>query len=284
MISGMVILLTIELTSSVRHFAIGRFARLYPAYWVSVGLAGADLIAVGDTGIAQIALNSTMLQKFIGVSGLIPTYRTLAYELWFYALMATISATGLINRVDRLAIIWLVIASALRLNGIDFFGSRMAIFLMLQFGHLFIAGMMIHRITSGRATTETILALGLCFAYSLFGRTDWAHIPSTPYFVVNAFFIVAVWAAARNRLLFLARPWLVALGACSYSLYLLHYPIGMMLVRAAESLDQPKWLAIVLAVPISMTAALAARRYVEIPGQNFIKAMLETRGRDHPCV
>jgi peptidoglycan/LPS O-acetylase OafA/YrhL len=147
----MVILLTIERTSSVWHFTIGRLARLYPAYWISVGLAGANLIAVGDTGIARVAVNTRMLQKFVGVSGLIPSYWTLAYELWFYAVMATISATGLINRVDRLAIIWLLIASALRSPGIDFFGSRMAILLMLQFGHLFIAGMMIlpHNIREG---------------------------------------------------------------------------------------------------------------------------------------
>jgi peptidoglycan/LPS O-acetylase OafA/YrhL len=276
-ISGMVILLTIERSSSIGHFAIGRLARLYPAYWASVGLAGGYLIAVGDTGIASVAVNTTMLQKFIGVSGLIPSYWTLAYELWFYAVMATISATGLIDRIDRLAIIWLLIASALRLRGIDFFGSRMAILFMPQFGHLFIAGMMIYRITSGRATTETVLALGLCFAYSLFGRTDWAHIPPVPYFVVNAFFIVAVWAAARDRFSFLARPWLVGLGACSYSLYLFHVPIGMMLVRAADSLGQPKWLGIALAIPISIFAAIAARRYIEIPGQHFIKSMLKAR-------
>jgi peptidoglycan/LPS O-acetylase OafA/YrhL len=123
------------------------------------------------------------------------------------------------------------------------------------------------------------LALGLCFAYSLFGRTDWAHIPPILYFVVNAFFIVTVWAAARDRLSFLARPRLVGLGTCSYSLYLFHIQIGLMLVRAADSLGQPKWLGIALAVPISIVAAIAARRYIEIPGQNFIKAMLKTRSR-----
>lgn len=278
-ISGMVILLTLERTGSIQDFAIGRLARLYPAYWVSVALAGAYLIAVGDTGIARVAINVTMLQKFAGVNGLIPSYWTLAYELWFYVVMAAIFATGLLHRVDRLAIIWLVIAGTLRMRGIDFAGSRLAIILMPQFGHLFIAGMMVYRITSGRATPETILALGLCFLYSLFGRTDWAHIPPIPYFVLNAFSIVAVWAAARDRLSFLARPWLLGLGACSYSLYLFHIPVGMMLVRGADYLGQPKWLGIALAVPVSIAVAIAARRYIEIPGQKFIRNLLETGGR-----
>lgn len=278
-ISGLVILVTLERAKSVQHFAIGRLARLYPAYWVSVGLSGAFLIAVGDAGILSAAVNATMLQKFVGVPGLVSAYWTLAYELWFYAVMGAVAAAGLINRVDRLAIIWLLIACALRLRGIDFFGSRIAIILMPQFGHLFIAGMMIYRITSGRATPETILALGLCFLYSLFGRTDWAQIPPIPYFVVNAFFIVIVWAAARDGLSFLARPWLIALGAASYSLYLFHVPIGMMLVRGADSLGHPRWLGIVLAVPISIIAAMAARRYIELPGQALIKTVLETAGR-----
>jgi len=274
-----VILLTLERTTSLQNFAIGRSARLYPAYWASVGLSGAYLVAVGDIGLARVAVNATMLQKFVGVYGLVPAYWTLAYEFWFYVVMAAVSAAGLLNRIDRLAIIWLLIACALRLRGIDFFGSRLAIILMPQFGHLFIAGMMIYRITSGRATAETILALGLCFLYSLFGRTDWALIPPIPYFVVNAFFIVAVWAAASNRFSFLATPWLVGLGACSYSLYLFHVPIGMILVHGADHLGQPKWLGIALAVPISIAVAIAARRYIEIPGQKFIKTMLGAGGR-----
>jgi peptidoglycan/LPS O-acetylase OafA/YrhL len=277
-ISGLVILLTLERTRSVRQFAVGRIARLYPAYWASVALSGAYLVAVGDTEIIRVVVNATMLQKFVNVLGLIPAYWTLAYELWFYVIMGAILATGLINRVDRLAIVWLLIVGALRLRGIDFFGSRMAIVLMPQFGHLFFAGMMIYRIVSGRATFETILALGLCFLYSLFGRTDWAHIPPLTYFVLNAVFIAAVWAAASNRLAFLATPSLVSLGACSYSLYLFHVPIGMMLVRAADAWDQPRWLAIVLAVPMSIAVAMVARRYIEVPGQQLIKTILEADG------
>jgi peptidoglycan/LPS O-acetylase OafA/YrhL len=69
---------------------------------------------------------------------------------------------------------------------------------------------------------------------------------------LNAIFIVVVWVAAGDRFSFLAGSWLVSLGSCSYSLYLFHVPVGMMLVRAADNLGQPKWLGIALAVPVSI--------------------------------
>jgi peptidoglycan/LPS O-acetylase OafA/YrhL len=60
-IGGMVILLTLERTRSMQHFAIGRIARLYAAFRASVGLSGAYLVAIGDAEFACVAVNATML-------------------------------------------------------------------------------------------------------------------------------------------------------------------------------------------------------------------------------
>ena len=43
-ISGFVILMTLERVPSLLQFAIGRAARLYPAYWFSVAVAGVFLL------------------------------------------------------------------------------------------------------------------------------------------------------------------------------------------------------------------------------------------------
>src|SRR4051812_43792526 len=48
-ISGFVILMSVEGAKSVAHFAVGRIARLYPAYWASVLVMGIYLFEFGDT-------------------------------------------------------------------------------------------------------------------------------------------------------------------------------------------------------------------------------------------
>ena len=217
-ISGAVILLTVERTKSAWDFAVGRIARLYPAYWASVAFCGAYYLATSDIGLGRVLLNFTMLQKFFGVVGIIPVYWTLAYELSFYVAIGACCVVGLTDRIDKIALIWLACAFALRFRGIDLQESRLALVVMPQFGHLFIAGMMVFRVASGRATLSTLLALILCLVYSLFGRTDWAKISSVPYFVANAIFIFSVWFALSYRRSCQGLSWLVGLGSALLSL------------------------------------------------------------------
>lgn len=95
LISGFVIpfSLTPNVKHPIRRFAIHRFFRLYPAYWLSVGL-GVLLVrwrfGAGDTNIewSQVLLNLTMLQAYFGVENVLGSYWTLSLELFFYGLCA----------------------------------------------------------------------------------------------------------------------------------------------------------------------------------------------------
>ena len=269
-ISGAVILLTIERTGSIWQFAVGRFAQLFPAYWASVALCGLYFLSTSDIAANVVLVNFTMLQKFFGVPGLISIYWTLAYELSFYAAIGAIYCLGLIDRIDKLALIWLVSAFVLRFFGIPSEGSRLSLVFMPQFGHLFIAGMMVYRSVTGRATPFTLIALALCLVYSLFGRTDWAQIPPMPYFIANGLFVFAVWISMNDSLSFLALPRLKRLGQCSYSLYLFHVPLGIMLIALADAIGQPRLLGLAVAAPISLVSSIWARRYIETPGQKLL--------------
>jgi peptidoglycan/LPS O-acetylase OafA/YrhL len=270
-ISGAIILLTAERTRSTWQFAVGRIARLYPAYWASVAVLGSYLLLTSDISFGRVALNLTMLQKFLGVPGISPAYWTLAYELSFYVAIGLCRSAGLLDRIERLALAWLACAFSLRLLGVDLTHSRMALVFMPQFGHLFIAGMMIYRMVSGRATPSTLFTLLLCVIYSLFGRTDWAQISAVPYFVANTIFILVVWLAMRERRPLPVPSWLGRLGECSYSLYLFHIPAGVMLVALSDAVGMSRWIGIALAVPASLASAMLARQYIEVPGQKLIK-------------
>ncbi len=277
-ISGFVILMTLERVPTIFSFAINRAARLYPAYWVSVIITAVYLLPLGEASMRNAILNMTMLQKFVNGRDLITAYWSLGYEVWFYTIMATVAASGALNRVPVLSLLWLLVSSALLL--LELRPHGLAEFLAFtQFGHLFIAGMMIHLIAAARGTPVVWVVLGLCIAYSLFGRPDWSGIPFYGYFAANAIFISLVYLAAKGQLATIARPYLIALGRSSYSLYLLHIVVGMALIRGCVAVDLPPWIGAIAAVPVSLATAELSRRLIEVPGQ---RAIVRLAGRFLP--
>jgi peptidoglycan/LPS O-acetylase OafA/YrhL len=277
-LSGFVILMTLERDRPLAEFALARAARLYPAYWGSVALVGAFLLATGQTELRVVLWNATMLQGFLRVPDLVDPYWTLAYELWFYAVLAALVAARQLRNVDRIALAWLVVLIAGRSamlvadrGGRLYQHPLLQLLLMPQFGHLFIAGMMLYRLETGRRGAATRWALLLAFAYSIFGRPDWAEVPPLVYLLANAAFLAAVWAAAGERVPLLASRPVVALGACSYSLYLLHVPVERILSHAFATLREEHWFHAAIVAPVALAAALLSHALLERPFQAWTR-------------
>ncbi len=85
MISGFVIPYSIkgEGINALKKFAISRFFRLYPVYWLSVVLG---FLLLKDGKVLDAIINLTMMQQFVGVPNVIGLYWTLQLELIFYFL------------------------------------------------------------------------------------------------------------------------------------------------------------------------------------------------------
>jgi peptidoglycan/LPS O-acetylase OafA/YrhL len=286
-ISGFVILMTLERTRSLTDFAIGRAGRLYPAYWVSVAVAGLFLWLTHQATAGLVLINATMLQDFFLRRDIIDPYWTLAFELVFYVAMAAIFRARQLPNVDRVALAWLAImvlfrGAMLAGKGWGLYNNwTVQLLLMPQFGHLFIAGMMLYRINTGRATLPTCLALGLAILYSLFGRPDWAQIEPIPYFLINAVFIVGVWAGSSGHAPVLATPALVGLGVCSYSLYLLHVPVQLLFAYFLGHLSKQLWFIALVVFPAAIGAAVVTRAYIERPVQLWVKKYSARSNRDN---
>lgn len=99
MISGFVVPFSLlKYTSNpLRHFAAHRFFRLYPAYWLSIPLGVIFVVwRLGtqygghDVNWMTVLTNFSMLQTFFGVDDVMGQYWTLALELVFYVLCATL--------------------------------------------------------------------------------------------------------------------------------------------------------------------------------------------------
>ncbi len=106
LVSGYVIMMSLERYGSLRRFWVGRIFRIYPA-WL---LAAAAMLTLAATGIrdvfpalrahpeAAVLSHLTMLQEFMGVPSLIYVFWTLSYEMVFYLLISGLFVLGLHRR------------------------------------------------------------------------------------------------------------------------------------------------------------------------------------------
>ena len=86
-------------TRPLAKFAVSRFFRLYPLYWVSLAAALAIFPLLFETGFTakQLAANVTMVTPLFGQEYVISLYWTLFVEMLFYLLCAALFAVGLLH-------------------------------------------------------------------------------------------------------------------------------------------------------------------------------------------
>jgi peptidoglycan/LPS O-acetylase OafA/YrhL len=169
-VSGFVIPFSLlrQSRSPLRDFAINRFFRLYPAYWLSILGSILILYVMGNVAIPIKAtlINITMLQQFFGVQNLIGVYWTLQIELIFYFMCAALFVIGWFEDSTRITpVIWLLLALALILGIIRFILNRnMPVALPLALSMMF-SGYLWRRLTTMSEMTLRPELIRLLFGY-----------------------------------------------------------------------------------------------------------------------
>lgn len=113
-LSGFFILLSFKRIKRSLDFIIGRFARLYPVYWISVistiVITNITIFAKPRTDkIYDIVLNFSMFQEFFGAKNINIVYWTLTLELLFYIIILIIYKLKLIKYIDWICGFWMVL-------------------------------------------------------------------------------------------------------------------------------------------------------------------------------
>lgn len=277
LISGFVVPFSIDGERPLRHFAISRLFRLYPALWLA--LAGLVLTAgfSGDAPpIAALLANMTMAPPLFGQPWLSPIYWTLFVELVFYGLVALLFAAGLLRNVGALLFlaVGLIAATALpvqlRTHGIialpvQYLGMHLS-FLFL--GLLLRLGLVERRPGAGLAALvlglAQLIAVLAVSSYSLARGDNFIMEGLAPvlgaYLLACAVFLAAV-RLERPRSIPLAR-----IGLISYAMYLFHGPVNAAMYRLLPLTGQSGDLATML-LCIGLTLALSwlVYRIVERP-------------------
>ncbi|MPT47701.1 MAG: acyltransferase [Sphingobium sp.] len=262
-ISGFSIFFSLRHIEGGVDFAVNRFARLFPCYWVAILLTlmvewigGADRLLVS---FASVIVNFTMMQDYFYIPAVDGAYWTLGLELGFYLSMFVLwrlLGRNLAN-LEWALMLWLgVKIFAFYWDG---FPWRLILVLVLEYLPFFIIGMLFHRIWSGqRSWKEQIPFFAMTLMTVLL-------VDGQLLFIVACGLVILCMLMLGGWLRFLCFGPLLWLGQISYPLYLVHENIGFVIMLKSGEAGLNHWLGFALAISVAMLLAALMHYYVELP-------------------
>lgn len=276
MISGFVIFMSLDKIKSGSDFIIGRFSRLYPAYWTCLILTYAIVNIAGLPNYTiswYVALiNLSMFQVFFNVPNVDGVYWTLEIELCFYIIMFILYQSRLLRYIYQISIIWLILMALtiiLEKQSNIFIEPRIGILFFLKnqsiiFANLFIIGMMFYKqYKKGFSIKENCIIIACILVYKL--QHSWNETLLIIFFTGLLHFII------HNKMSFLIQKPLLFMGTISYSLYLIHQNVGYVIINKFYQFGINPNISICIALTISILLGAIITFKIEKPIMRLIK-------------
>jgi len=268
------------------RFAISRAVRLYPAYWLALGLVTALTLARPSIqkppSAHDFLVNLTLLQVPLGAPRILGVDWTLWVEVKFYVLfaLAVLWKGATRRRVLAFAWTWLLVGAFVG----PFDVPVLQELAMPDYAPYFIGGMalfLVHRF-GGTRGLWTLVVVSWLFAQRRTVVTNWNPswrvfitpspvmllLVSTAFFVLVA--LVAVGATDRVR-----GHWLVVAGLLTYPFYLLHEHLGWHVMTLTRDHGIDARVVLVGALVGFLLVAYLVQRFVERPGSAALRGFLE---------
>lgn len=288
-ISGFVILMTLENTCSARDFIVRRFARIWPALIVATVITTAVVLAVGpaDWGASTYDVVDSILLVGPDVVARVLHYQvkyvdgaywSLWVEVRFYvaALLLYYATRG------RFLAFWIGLQVTVFAISLRWRAEILDVFLFPKFLPYFTLGICMYKLYGGVERRLAWFGAAVAAGAALFGafagdfdmglpgvaiageRLTFAGINLAMFALFGLFLI-----ESRVVHLLASRP-AVRLGQASYSLYLLHQCLGVTIIRVGIGLGLPYLAMLVFTVAVMIGLALAMYDFVETPAKRAI--------------
>ena len=257
------------------RFVWKRILRLDPPYLVCIALVlvlnFASTLVPGFRGqpfqfdLAQVLLHLGYLNAFFNYEWVNVVFWTLAIEFQFYLLVALLFP--LISHPSaavRAGICGVLAAAAFLLPS----GN-----LVFHYLFLFLLGIWAFQIKAGLLRSAMVQAIG----WMLLAVGAWLTLGDTIALAATVTGLLIVHARLNAR-------WLLFLGQISYSLYLLHVPVGGRVINLGSRFAHgpvAQMVVLALAVAVSIGAAFCFHRWVELPAQRW-SSSVRFRGAQPP--
>jgi len=261
-------------TIAIHLHAIGEMPRA-PTVGVLPGVGA-------NTGFIIYLRSFFLINWFPAGSGyaLIQTW-TLLIEVMFYVItiaLISYSRRSPLGSTWSMFCIWLLANMILLASPSGHQGENYVIYLaFLILGRVLY---LCHDRKLGVAQATTLIsALALCFVLfhtvefpGLLGASDWQS-PAAGYLIA----VIAFIGLMQVKIDRLPRPF-VFFGDISYSLYLLHIPVGMLIIGVLYNAGMPFTVCFCAGAAGSIGAAYISYRFVEVPFQRMARRLLAKRG------
>lgn len=278
MVSGFVIPISLKFDRpkkvALQDFLIGRFFRLYPAYWLSMAL----MFFIGFGGSLalcpprRILLNLTMFQQFVGGTAInmMGLYWTLQIEWIFYILCIALFLSGWLTQPKRLLQTEFVsLAGALLMAAIRF-KTHHNLPIAAPLGLCVMLCACLWRMVVFEHRAEAVPSMRLAFASFLLTIpviSRLAYADGWIRYTLVYWIAIAGFCLLTTRVKLNWRP-LAIIGRASFSLYLLNNFIRSLLIHIAPPervTPHAQVLYILVSVLISALVAIPVYEYFENP-------------------
>lgn len=273
------------------RFLRSRVARIYPPYIVaSFGFLALLLVSPGPVVILPGELVWGLLLLPMEPVPLLGVAWSLQHEMIFYAIFALYLFDRRLGAV--LFIGWMAGTVLQMAMGGELFTGVWARLIFRAFNIQFLFGIacawlaLRHPVRPARliALAGGVMFMGLWTLLHLAppSRADWAPV-HLGYALASAMILYGLAVAEARAPLHVPRP-LVALGAISYSLYLVHIPVLLMLAFGLRFVTPviglPLWAAFTLVIASAIAAGAVFHRLVEVPLTGWASRLLAGRRAD----
>ncbi len=291
-ISGFVILLSLEHVEKSGQFIINRISRLYPTYWASATITFSILLIHGiykmdfsNVSIVQYLGNMTMFQFYFKIPNLDGPYWTMIIEMLFYIFMVIIFQFKLLKYLNSIGVILTILIVLTTHFQIDNIWVRRLFYgvPILQFWPLFFAGILFYKIIKKNINqTRHYGMIMLClisqiilFDYS--GRSK-GFIDFWEYAFMLIFYFSLFILFVNGRLKFIISKPSLFLGKISFSLYLIHQmiSIGYIIPFLTNRVNFNFWFSSAIALFCSIGLATFITYFIEVPYSRKMKKKLYT--------
>ncbi len=235
-ISGFLIPSTLRgASATIRRFALHRFFRLYPLYWLSIGgmILVAPVLGTSFT-LVQVLANATMLQGYLRQGDVIGVYWTLQIELTFYFVCVLLFYFRKLEKTAAILCFFLAASLACAAARHEL-GRRLPVALFLGPALMFL-GDMIRRSSQDATLRRRLpfyagLVLALLVPICFLAYADLWQAYVRAYFAAIGSFFLAHRCAPAFETHARLRAFSIWLGETSYGAYLFHGITGGILLR-----------------------------------------------------
>jgi len=275
-ISGFVIFMTFEKTQNIKVFLLGRFTRLYPAYWFACILSFILLkipvifnnqiqksFIIQNITTTDFLFNITMFQQIFKIRNIDGAFWTLYVELCFYISVVFLFALSDLKNIRKYGIFFLIISIIISLLPKEINKGIYNYYPLIKYGHLFYIGIIIYlsqnkdiiskqdnlklnttNITKGVLVKKIVIYMhSYSFKYTFlplgFALISQIIISRSIFDSIVVLFLSLFFFVLINnkaKIQIISNPIFLFLGSISYSLYLLHENIGSFVFNYFETI------------------------------------------------